>query len=243
MEGAQSRSAACFAVFGRVLGHLPPAGSGHASLHCSQILAWRALRAGQLVSSLSLVVSWGISRRQARVMRASIAPENHHGVRSELVSCLIRYLWSCRGASPACRLGSCQPRLLPKARMEGAQSMSAGFFAVFGRVLRHLPPTGAGHASLDCFKELEWRALRAGQLAASLSLVGSWGISHRQARVMPASIAPKSKNGGRSEHVSWFLRSLWSCLGGSPSRWSCPSLACAAMSPPRAGFSAFVLTA
>jgi len=67
MEGAQSRSAGYFAVFGRVLGHLPPAGAGHASLDCSQKLAWRALRVGQLVSSLSLVVSWGISRRQVVV--------------------------------------------------------------------------------------------------------------------------------------------------------------------------------
>jgi len=76
MEGAQSRSAGCFAVFGRVLGHLPPARAGHASLDCSQNLAWRALRAGQLVASLSLVVSWGIPRRQARVMLALIAPKN-----------------------------------------------------------------------------------------------------------------------------------------------------------------------
>jgi len=76
MEGAQSRSAGFFAVFGRVLGHLPPAGAGHASLDCSQKLAWRALRAGQLVASLSLVVSWGISRLHARVMLASTALKN-----------------------------------------------------------------------------------------------------------------------------------------------------------------------
>jgi len=76
MEGAQSRSAGCFAVFSRVLRHPPPARAGHASLDCSQNLAWRALRAGQLVASLSLVVSWGIPRRQARVMLASIAPKS-----------------------------------------------------------------------------------------------------------------------------------------------------------------------
>jgi len=57
------------------MGHLPPAGARHASLDCSQKPAWSAFRAGQLVSSLSLVVSWGISRRQARVMLASIAPK------------------------------------------------------------------------------------------------------------------------------------------------------------------------
>jgi len=36
MEGAQSRSAGCFAVFGRVLGHLSPAGGRVLALRAQQ---------------------------------------------------------------------------------------------------------------------------------------------------------------------------------------------------------------
>jgi len=36
MEGAQSRSAGCFAVFGRVLGQLPPAGGRVLALRAQQ---------------------------------------------------------------------------------------------------------------------------------------------------------------------------------------------------------------
>jgi len=148
------------------------------------------------------------------------------------------------GASPAGRRASCLPRLLPETSMERVQSRSAGFFAVFGGVLGHLPPAGAGHASLDCSQNLAWRAFRASQLVYSLSLVVSWVISRLQARVVLASIAPKNQHGGCSEQVSWLLRCLWSCLGASlAGRRSCLSLACAAASSSRAGFRAFVPTA
>jgi len=75
-------------------------------------------------------------------MLASIAPKIQHGGRSEQVSWLLRCPWSCLGESPAGRRGSCEPRVLPKTSMEGAQSRSADCFAVFGRVLGHLPPAG-----------------------------------------------------------------------------------------------------